>query len=91
MRPAYGLFVRYAQDVTLVASSVGVAAEAGAMDGRPAIVIDEVARFRMARVNVSSYSRQACQVEARHSSGDWSDGGKLRTCVWSPDMTMRAP
>lgn len=79
VRPAHGLFVRYARDVDLVSSSVGVTAE----DGRPAIVIDEVAGFRMARVDLSGGG--PCQVEARHSSGDWSDGGHVRACDWSPD------
>ena len=84
VRPAYGLFMRYARDVTITASSVAVTA--GREDGRPAMVADSVEGFLMDRVRVGDPDGSAvpCQVEARNSSGNWTEGGGVRACVWTP-------
>ena len=86
VRPAYGLFLRYARDVTIAASSMRVAA--GAKEGRPAIVMDEVQGMRMTQVELGNEGAAgaSCQLAARNSSGDWlNDVGTLRSCAWHPE------
>jgi hypothetical protein len=78
LRPAYGLFIRYAREVTVVGSSVGVTA--GEQDGRPAIVADEVEVLVLSDVEVAT-DLAPCQIEQRRST---VTAPGLRACAWAP-------
>jgi len=88
VRPSYALFVRYARDITVASSSVGV--RDGAHDGRPAFVFDEVQNMQMADVMVvpgaNANATAPCQIEARNSTGNWTGGGHLSSCTWRPQL-----
>eukprot|EP00936_MAST-01D_sp_MAST-1D-sp1_P002361 g2361.t1 len=87
-RPSYGLFVRYASDIYVSRSVVRV--RAGRPEGRPAVVLDQVQNMQLADVMLCSRannSGNACQVEARSSTGNFSEGGRIHTCMWRPNTT----
>ena len=84
VRPAYGLFVRHAHDVTLSATTVGIApGDLDVKDGRPAIVVDDVERMLTRDVRVVD-GLAPCQLRVRNSSGDWTEGSHLHSCAWAP-------
>lgn len=89
VRPAFGLFVRYARDISLVDASIGIATgDRDVSDERPAIVADEVERLTLTRVRVTD-GLARCQLQWRNSSGDWADGGQLPACPWNPQPQLR--
>ena len=83
--------MRYERDVIVTKSTLGVAAHDGRpalhrVDDavhRPALVVDAVQRLRLDDVSIAS--GECCELMARNSSGNWSDGGHLRACDWRPD------
>ena len=85
LRPAYGLFIRYARDVTIAGSSVGVTA--GEQDGRPAIVADEVDGLVLSGVTVAA-DLATCQIEQRKST---VTAPNLQSCVWAPNAPNAPP
>ena len=78
--------MRYERDVIVTKSTLGVAAHDGRpalhrVDDavhRPALVVDAVQRLRLDDVSIAS--GECCELMARNSSGNWSDGGHLRAC-----------
>jgi hypothetical protein len=87
--PSYALFARYATDVTISNSSMRVAA--GATDGRPAIVADDLSGLVISNVDAGGGGAAShCQLETRNSSGDWRDHGKVVACAWTPTAPSRS-
>ena len=86
-RPSYGLFVRFANNLSLGRLAMHV--QAAEADGRPAIVAGQVIGLQLKNADVGGAGAQEpCQLATRNCSGDWSDGGKLVSCTWAPTSSM---
>ena len=84
VRPSYGMFVRYARDIVLANSTIGVGVGGGGKDGRPAIVADQVDRLVLENVGVEAAGGAGCQLAHRGVSGTWAG---LQACPWAPNRT----
>ena len=89
VRPAYGFFVRHTVGITIRTSVVSAAAP----DARPAFVLDDCQHVMVEGMRVPASAGaavSACDIAVRGCSGNWSDGGALRTCRWTPKPSTTA-
>ena len=84
VRPAWGMFVRYAKGVEVVASTLAAART----DGRPALVLDHVEGAVVSETGVDDNGAIGrCQLALRDATGEWSDPSNvgLVSCEWAPE------